>query len=223
VKKKKAQRRRVEVCLLAQHPVVAGEFRRLVGEKRFAVRIHALEPTAMGKPALERLAPADVFVIDASAARPANESLVAALLERFPEARLVVVADEFQDTTAFPLLRLGVKALVTYDQARGRLRYAVDAVSRGGYWVPRTLLGGFVESLLRDAGRHRPAHSAAGLSPREQQVLAALLDNLSNKEIASRLNISERTAKFHVSNLLAKFAVRRRADLILLHYHGPGA
>jgi len=37
-----------------------------------------------------------------------------------------------------------------------------------------------------------------------------------NKEIAKKLRISERTAKFHVSNLLAKFGVQRRADLILL-------
>jgi DNA-binding CsgD family transcriptional regulator len=46
-------------------------------------------------------------------------------------------------------------------------------------------------------------------------VLEALLENLSNKEIADRLHISERTAKFHVSNLLAKFRLRRRQDLIL--------
>jgi Bacterial regulatory proteins, luxR family len=42
--------------------------------------------------------------------------------------------------------------------------------------------------------------------------------NLVNKEIGSRLNISERTVKFHVSNILSKFGVRRRADLILLCY-----
>ncbi len=41
-----------------------------------------------------------------------------------------------------------------------------------------------------------------------------MLDNLSNKEIARRLNMSERTAKFHVSNLLVKHGVRRRADLL---------
>ena len=42
------------------------------------------------------------------------------------------------------------------------------------------------------------------------------MQNLSNKEIGSKLHMSERTAKFHVSNLLAKYAVQRRADLILL-------
>jgi DNA-binding NarL/FixJ family response regulator len=60
--------------------------------------------------------------------------------------------------------------------------------------------------------------SAGELSQREQEVLDALLGSLVNKEIGSRLNISERTVKFHVSNILSKFGVRRRADLILLCY-----
>ena len=54
------------------------------------------------------------------------------------------------------------------------------------------------------------------MSKREQEVLELLMLNLSNKEIGSKLNMSERTAKFHVSNLLAKYGVQRRADLILL-------
>jgi DNA-binding CsgD family transcriptional regulator len=56
------------------------------------------------------------------------------------------------------------------------------------------------------------------VSGREKEVLARLLENKSNKEIANVLNISERTVKFHVSNLLSKYGVQRRADLIVLCY-----
>jgi DNA-binding CsgD family transcriptional regulator len=54
------------------------------------------------------------------------------------------------------------------------------------------------------------------MSKREEEVVELLMQNLSNKEIGSKLHMSERTAKFHVSNLLAKYGVQRRADLILL-------
>ena len=67
-------------------------------------------------------------------------------------------------------------------------------------------------------GRRLRVDSPSELSRREQEVLSSLLENLANKEVAERLHISERTVKFHVSNLLAKFGVRRRADLILLCY-----
>jgi DNA-binding CsgD family transcriptional regulator len=85
--------------------------------------------------------------------------------------------------------------------------------------VPRAMLSEFVDSVLTNAhGRRLKVETGTQLSRREQEVLEQLLENLTNKEIAGKFNISERTVKFHVSNLLAKFGVRRRADLILLCY-----
>ena len=53
-----------------------------------------------------------------------------------------------------------------------------------------------------------------GLTPREYEVLTALCEGLSNREIASRLFITESTVKTHVSNLLLKLDVSRRTQLI---------
>jgi DNA-binding NarL/FixJ family response regulator len=81
------------------------------------------------------------------------------------------------------------------------------------------VLSGFVDSVLAGShSRRLKVDAATDLSRREQEVLGSLLENLSNKEIGNKLNITERTVKFHVSNLLSKFGVRRRADLILLCY-----
>ena len=49
--------------------------------------------------------------------------------------------------------------------------------------------------------------------PREQEVLDGVLQSLASKEIASKLNVSARTVKFHVSSLLAKFGVTNRITL----------
>ena len=53
------------------------------------------------------------------------------------------------------------------------------------------------------------------LSRRQNEVLASIAQNLSNKEIAAKLNVSVRTVKFHVSTLLEKFEVRGRVDLMI--------
>jgi DNA-binding CsgD family transcriptional regulator len=53
------------------------------------------------------------------------------------------------------------------------------------------------------------------LSRRQYQVLTGISQSLSNKEIAARLNLSERTVKFHVSAMLEKFGVHRRAGLLM--------
>ena len=65
---------------------------------------------------------------------------------------------------------------------------------------------------LLDAGHS--VKTTVRLTRREEEVLDGILRSLANKEIASELNLSERTVKFHVSSLLAKFKVRSRMELM---------
>jgi DNA-binding NarL/FixJ family response regulator len=158
-----------------------------------------------------------LYVVDAHASEPATAALITNVFERAPGARVLVVGEKFSSSESYSLLRHGAKGLLTYAEAREQLPRALPQVASGGFWVPRATLSEFVDSILSNTHNRRlKVDSAADLSRREREVLDALLENLANKEIASRLNISERTVKFHVSNLLTKFGVRRRADLILL-------
>lgn len=67
------------------------------------------------------------------------------------------------------------------------------------------------EKLLQ-AGQS--VHGRVKLTRREDEVLGGVVRSLSNKEIGATLNLSERTVKFHVSSLLAKFRVRGRMELV---------
>jgi DNA-binding NarL/FixJ family response regulator len=209
---------KLTVCILSPHPLVLSEFERLLAKSPLKVISQQLESTLA--PDLRNFEPpkAQVYVVDAHAARQATGALLTNLLERYPEARLIVVGEQHNEANSYSLLRLGVKGLLTYVEARDQLIRALPLVAEGGFWVPRSVLSGFVDSILSGQGRRLKTDSVTNLSRREQEVLDKLLENLSNKEIASMLNIAERTVKFHVSNLLSKFGVRRRADLILLTF-----
>src|ERR1043166_7899959 len=65
---------------------------------------------------------------------------------------------------------------------------------------------------LLEAGRSVKSH--VKLTRREEEVLNGVMRSQANKEIAAALNLSERTVKFHVSSLLAKFRVRGRMELV---------
>ena len=209
---------KLSVCILSPHPLVLSEFERVLSKAQFKVAVKQLESTL--PPDMRNLEPppAQVYIIDGHAARPATGALLANLIERHPEARLIVVGEQHTDANSYQLLRQGVKGLLTYTEARDQLIRALPLVANGGFWVPRSVLSGFVDSILTNQGRRLKTDSVTNLSRGEQEVLDSLLENLSNKEIASKLNIAERTVKFHVSNLLSKFGVRRRADLILLTF-----
>jgi DNA-binding NarL/FixJ family response regulator len=214
----------LKVCLLSPHPMVLDEFHRLLEDSGFQITSKQLD--SMLAPDLRNLdvPKASVYVVDAHAARQATGALLGNILDRFATARLLVVGDNIKETDSFALLRQGAKGILTYAEARDQLPRALTQVAAGGIWVSRPVLSRFVDSILSTTqGRRLRVDSPNELSRREQEVLAGLLENLANKEVADRLHISERTVKFHVSNLLAKFGVRRRADLILLCYQRRGA
>jgi DNA-binding CsgD family transcriptional regulator len=80
--------------------------------------------------------------------------------------------------------------------------------------VPReSLLEGVAERAQELLTAGRALGAGVKVSRREQEVLDCILLGSSNKEIASKLNVAERTVKFHVSSLLAKFGVADRVAL----------
>lgn len=213
-----AEKRRPTVCLLSAHPLVLGELQTTLAKSRADARAVTLPAGWRGQESDAPVPPAEVYVLDGQTDRSSAEAMLAAVLRANPKAAVVMMAGEFSETSAFPLLRLGARGLIRYADVSEHLTRAVEAAAAGNYWVPRKLLSNFVDSLVgrgTASGRTMPP---AGLSAREQQVLDGLLENLSNKEIGARLNITERTVKFHVSRILAKFKVQRRADLILRFY-----
>lgn len=204
------------VCFYSFHPLVFQEVGRLLkgGFRVQARQIDSEDTQGLGAVPIPRAA---AYLVDGHGRRSVTENAVAAILSQHPSGRVVVMAEKLTETNAFPLLRLGVKGLVTYGE-NAQLPRVLREVAAGAYWVPRSLLSRFVETTLAGSAPRRIPPAARDLTRRESEVLEGLLENLSNKEIAVRLRISERTAKFHVSNLLAKYSVRRRADLILLNF-----
>ncbi len=91
------------------------------------------------------------------------------------------------------------------------LPLAISSVMEGQPWVPPEILLAFVKQAkaLLDA-QLLPGHS---LTAREGQVLQSLMRRLTNKEISNALGISERTVKFHVSNVLGKLQLDDRRGL----------
>jgi DNA-binding CsgD family transcriptional regulator len=106
------------------------------------------------------------------------------------------------------------------DQAAGLL--AMHCMVRGqspnDYLVMVKAENDLLEGLTEKAEKLLQAGHSVGspvkLTRREEEVLGGVMKSLANKEIAATLNLSERTVKFHVSSLLAKFRVRGRMELV---------
>ena len=158
---------------------------------------------------------ASVYIIEAQSSLSATSRAIERIFQISASAAVVVIGEIFDEENSFPLLRRRVRGFVRYAEAPAQLARSIRAVAAGGFWVPRAILSRFVEVTVF-AGVRRAIPGVAELTDREREVLDALLEKLPNKEIAKRLGITERGVKFHVSNLLVKHRVSRRADLVLL-------
>lgn len=182
----------------------------------FAVEEQRISSERDDDPAGSTVPEAAVYVVEAHTRPGATAPVIAKILARYPGAAICVVGETLGETQAFPLMQLRVRGFVTYQDAPAQLARAVEALSAGGFWISRALLTQFLEATVAADGQVRARGARGDLTRREQEVLDGLLQNLANKEIAKNLRITERGVKFHVSNLLLKYQVRRRTDLILL-------
>jgi DNA-binding NarL/FixJ family response regulator len=129
-----------------------------------------------------------------------------------PDVRLIVIGPHGDDELVMNSIIAGARAYLDPSAGPNTVRQAVEVVISGSIWAPRRLLSRLIDRLL-----HVPEGKAAGSAPtltvRERQVMEHILLARSNKEIAKRLGIEERTVKAHVSRLMQKTGADNRIKL----------
>jgi len=192
----------LRVLLVSADPLArSGLAALLSGEPSVAVAGEA-EPDRALRGAVQALAPA-VAAWDAGPDDGFGDALGEAVVAGLP-----VVALLTSDAQAREALGAGARGLVRRGAPATRIAAALRAVAGGLF----ALDGDLGTALLRPA----PAeHASEALTPRELQVLALVAEGLSNRAIAERLGITERTTKFHASSILAKLGAESRSEAIV--------
>jgi len=110
-------------------------------------------------------------------------------------------------------IRAGAQGYIHALANPDRINEAIETVAHGNAWLSQTV----IEALTRQVIR-KPVETEAWkekLSPREVEVTQAVLEGLSNRDIAEKLHISETTVKTHLKNIYNKFDVTDRLALVL--------
>ena len=160
----------------------------------------------------------DVLVLDLR--MPGTDGL-AVLGEMRREAlpTRVVILSAMNDDDLFEGIRLGARGVVLKDMAPRLLMQCVRAVHAGGKWLEKGVATSAVDKLLEcEAGIKAVAET---LTPRELQVARMIAKGVPSKTVASRLAISEGTAKLHLHHVYEKLKVEGRVGLMrFMHSRG---
>jgi DNA-binding NarL/FixJ family response regulator len=148
----------------------------------------------------EQLRP-DVLVADLRMPNMNGVELTTRVCARFPDARILVLTHHQGDEDIFQALKAGARGYLTKDSPGAELVAAIQAVSAGEKFLPPEI----VEQIQSRQG-------IQPLTQREREVLELVADGASNREVADRLGIAERTVGLYVSSILSKLGARSRTE-----------
>jgi DNA-binding NarL/FixJ family response regulator len=134
--------------------------------------------------------------------------------------RIVILTTFDLDEYVYAALQAGASGFLLKDVSPEQLVGAVRTVSVGDALLAPSITRRLVERFARPAPMPAPARQAAmsSLTARETEVFRLVARGMSNAEIADTLVVSEATIKTHVAGILAKLAIRNRAQAVVLAY-----
>lgn len=144
------------------------------------------------------------------------EKIVAALRATAPGCAVVVLSNVPHDAEGLAVLEAGASGYTGALAVAEVLRQIETVVVNGGLWVGPELLRRVIVALGGNGAQTRAGDQLGDLSPREREVALAVAAGATNKEVAQRLDITERTVKAHLSHIFSALKVRDRLQLAIL-------
>jgi len=151
----------------------------------------------------------------------------------------LLMSDKFDDLQTIELLRRGVCGVIPRRATPEILRKSVRAIGAGEIWITRKTVSKILDSVQTKNGKSRDSKSAMtsqaalqsamseplqnryNLTRREMQMVHALAEGMTNKDIATEFGISESTVKHHLTSIFDKVGVDSRLELAtFVAFHG---
>jgi len=158
----------------------------------------------------EELQP-DVLLLDLES--PEDESMSLAMESEI--SPLVVLTDNTENSLVVEALGSGTRAILPRDATSEEIVAAIQATATGLVVLHPHVLRSMLSPIL-PGEESEPDPSDQTLTPREIEVLRMVAEGLGNKEIASRLGISDHTVKFHISSIFAKLGASSRTEAVTI-------
>lgn len=187
------------------------------------IKVLSLEPTIQvvaeaenGREAIEKALkiPMDVVLMDINMPLVDGITAVREIKEVNPDLKIIALTIHDQEEYLVELIKLGVAGYVLKDVSPDELVKAIHQVVNGDSYIPPVLMGKVLKELNRlSAAVKQPDPDK--LTFRELEILQELALGLSNKEIADKLFISEKTVKNHLTNIFQKCSVTDRTQAVL--------
>jgi DNA-binding NarL/FixJ family response regulator len=166
----------------------------------------------------------DVLLVDRLTLKNAGAEFVPSVTRAIPQAKVIFFGMEDDFEVFLEAINSGVAGYLLQNASTAETLVAIRMAARGGAICPPQLcleLFHFVAKLAQTSTPpNRRLCTRLGLTLRQQQLITLLSQGLTNKEIASGLNLSEFTVKNHVRRIMRQLNAGNRREAVQVAYEG---
>jgi DNA-binding NarL/FixJ family response regulator len=199
----------IRVLLVDDHPIIRSGIRMLLEQASDIIVVGETDRGDTVLALVERLQP-DVLLLDMEMPGKSGVDVASELQAAGASVRILVLSAYDDDQYISSLLAKGAVGYLTKDQAPEAIVEAVRGVARGeDGWFSRR-----AAAQIAALARKENTSTALDLTEREEEVLTMLAQGWTNTRIANEMTVSERTVRFHLSNIYDKLGVSSRAEAI---------
>ena len=209
----------VRIVIADEHPILRDGLRRLL-ESRPGHSIVGEAAGAATAITLVRELHADIVLLGATTLEHVALETIEQIAALELPTRAIVLTPCLRHEHVIEAVGRGARGVISTDTAADVLFQAIDVVMNGGLWIGlQPVPGDESASNPRQFAKACLRPNAFGLTPREMEILRAIVNGETNKGIASRCSISENTVKRHVMHLFDKVGASNRVELALFAQH----
>ncbi len=205
----------VSVFLMASNRLLRETLARLL-VRRGGFKVSGVSPCVPDAFSLVGASGADVLILDSISARLSECALISQTNNRTPSIKVVLIDMEDDPEIFLDCVRAGAVGYLLKDASSAEVISGVCAVAQGQAICPPQLCAHLFEAFSRQQVAVPSARFKLdfGLTRRQQQIVPLIGQGLTNKEIASVLNLSEQTVKNHVHGIMRCVGVKNRLEVI---------
>jgi len=206
--------KRIRILIADDHPIFRSGLTRLIELDK---ELELIGEATDGSEALNMVQQKkpDILLMDLAMPGLTGIDVLQQLTKLNLNTRAVILTAAIDGRQTMQALELGARGIVLKDTASQLLIKCIKCVMDGEYWIGRNNVNGLVQAIQSAQGANETRERPFGLTHREMEVIAAIVDGSSNKDIAQRFAISEQTVKHHLSSIFDKVGVSNRLELAL--------
>jgi two-component system response regulator NreC len=158
----------------------------------------------------------DVLIIDLSMPKLSGIEATRIIKRKYPEVNILVLTMHESEEYVYQILKSGAGGYILKSAGKGELSAAIRAVVRGERFFSPRVSQIMAEGYLRrvEATGQEAKADDVPLSRREKEILALVVNGLTNQQIADQLSISPRTVDTHRTNIMQKLDIHELAHLV---------